>query len=82
MLGRLPTRGRHETEPDSHARYRRPAVTPFAAPDGDQAHEPVVSLGNPRDRRIMADAPRALPRGSMPDAGYAADSVIDTPVAV
>ncbi|VWB41982.1 hypothetical protein BME24068_01874 [Burkholderia metallica] len=38
------------------------AATPLAQPEIEPAREPVLGLGDPRDRRIVADALRALLR--------------------
>ncbi|KUZ74785.1 hypothetical protein [Burkholderia ubonensis] len=37
-------------------------AAPLATPDVEQDHEPVLDLGDPRDRRVIADALRALLR--------------------
>ncbi|KWD83431.1 hypothetical protein [Burkholderia ubonensis] len=39
-----------------------PAAAPLAQPDVEQDHGPVLGLGDPRDRRVIADALRALLR--------------------
>lgn len=38
------------------------AVAPFAKPDVEQDHGPMLGLGDPRDRRVIADALRSLLR--------------------
>lgn len=37
-------------------------VAPVAKPDVEPGHAPVLGLGDPRDRRVIADALRALLR--------------------
>ncbi|WGS47522.1 hypothetical protein LFL97_41050 (plasmid) [Burkholderia sp. JSH-S8] len=39
-----------------------PAAAPLAKPDVGHDHGPVLGLGDPRDRRVVADALRALLR--------------------
>lgn len=38
------------------------AAAPLAKPDVEHGHAPVLGLGDPRDRRVIADALRALLR--------------------
>ncbi|KAG8152808.1 hypothetical protein BFF94_015125 [Burkholderia catarinensis] len=38
------------------------AAAPITEPDVAQDHEPVLGLGDPRDRRVIEDALRALLR--------------------
>ncbi|WP_193102544.1 hypothetical protein [Burkholderia sp. Z1] len=38
------------------------AVAPLAKPDVEHGHAPVLGLDDPRDRRVIADALRALLR--------------------
>ncbi|WP_208102017.1 hypothetical protein [Burkholderia sp. D-99] len=43
-------------------RIVKAAAVPLATPDAGQDHGPILGLGDPRDRRVVADALRALLR--------------------